>query len=174
MDGGIGPASDREALAEAFAELVETTIGEFDVHEVLQVLVDRCVDVLDVSASGLMLAASDGLQVMVASDSQAKLLELFQVQHDEGPCLDSYQSGEPIVATESGGELDRWATVLPRIRRSRVQQCHRGAASRERPSIRRAEPVRDGRACGSRQHGTDRAGHGEGRRHRDRERPHLP
>jgi GAF domain-containing protein len=108
MDGGIGPASGREVLAEAFAELVETTIGEFDVHEVLQVLVDRCVDVLDVSASGLMLAASDGLQVMVASDSQAKLLELFQVQHDEGPCLDSYESGEAIVATGSRGELDRW------------------------------------------------------------------
>jgi GAF domain-containing protein len=114
MDDGVSTASGREVLAEAFAELVETTIGEFDVHELLQVLVDRCVDVLDVAASGLMLGASDGLQVMVASDSQAKLLELFQVQHDEGPCLDSYRSGEAIIATSTRDELDRW----PRFQRT--------------------------------------------------------
>ena len=58
MDAGTGAAGDLERLALAFAELVVATVGEFDVHELLQVLADRCVDVLDVAAAGLMLADS--------------------------------------------------------------------------------------------------------------------
>jgi GAF domain-containing protein len=104
-----GASGGRERLAEAFAELVVATVGEFDVHELLQVLTERCVDVMDVSASGLMLAhPGSGLQVMVASNEQAKLLELFQIQHDEGPCLESFHRGEPIVAVALDGGFDQW------------------------------------------------------------------
>ena len=68
MTTGSDSSGGLENLAEAFAELVETTVGEFDVYELLQVLVDRCVDVLDVAASGLLVANGDsGLKVMVAS-----------------------------------------------------------------------------------------------------------
>ena len=76
MDTNSGPAGP-ERLAEAFAELVETTVGEFDVHELLQVLADQCVDVLDVPASGLLLANGGGLRMIVASNERAELLELF-------------------------------------------------------------------------------------------------
>jgi GAF domain-containing protein len=101
--------SGLEKLADAFAELVETTVGEFDVHELLQGLVDRCVDVLDVAAAGLMLAdGGSGLQVMAASSDRAKLLELFQIQHDEGPCLDSFRSGEVVVEEVLDRRSERW------------------------------------------------------------------
>jgi GAF domain-containing protein len=116
MDTDSGAYSGQERLAEAFAELVETTVGEFDVHELLQVLADRCVDVLDVSASGLLLANGGGLRMIVASNERAELLELFQIQHDEGPCLDSYRSGEAIVAEAVDGGFDRW----PRFARACV------------------------------------------------------
>jgi len=109
MDAGSGASGDLERLAEAFAELVEAMMGEFDVHELLQVLVDRCVDVLDVSAAGLMLASSEaGLQVMVASDERANFLELFQIQADQGPCLDGYHRGAAVVAVALEGGFDRW------------------------------------------------------------------
>lgn len=109
MDISERASDGLETLSEAFAELVEASMGEFDVYELLQVLVDRCVDVLGVAASGLMLAdgAAD-LHVMVATDDQAKFLELFQIQHDEGPCLESFRSGEMVVAEEVDGSGDRW------------------------------------------------------------------
>jgi len=114
VDAGTGAAGDLERLALAFAELVVATVGEFDVHELLQVLADRCVDVLDVAAAGLMLADdAAGLRVMVASNDQAKLLELFQIQHDEGPCLDSFRSGEAIVAQAQDGGFERWPRFAP-------------------------------------------------------------
>ena len=109
MDTGSGASMSSESVAEAFAELVEITVGEYDVHELLQGLVDRCVGVLDVAASGLLVANGDsGLKVMVASDERAQVLELFQIQHDEGPCLDCFRSGEAIVAAAPNGGLDRW------------------------------------------------------------------
>ena len=95
-------------------KLFQTSVGEFDVHELLQGLVDRCVEVLDVAAAGLLLAdADDGLHVMVASSAQTKLLELFQLlQHDEGPCLDCYRSGA-IVANELDGAVGPWPRFAP-------------------------------------------------------------
>jgi GAF domain-containing protein len=114
MDRGAGASGGLETLSEAFAELVETTLGEFDVLELLQVLVDRCVDVLGVAASGLMLADGDAdLHMMVASDDRAKFLELFQIQHDEGPCLESYRSGEMVVVDSHNGGLDQWPRFGP-------------------------------------------------------------
>ena len=114
MDAGTGAAGDLERLALAFAELVVATVGEFDVHELLQVLANRCVDVLDVAAAGLMLAdADDGLQMVVASNEEAKLLGLFQIQHDEGPSLESFRSGEAIVAQALDGGFDRWPRFAP-------------------------------------------------------------
>lgn len=113
-DDGNGASGDLERLALAFAELVVATVGEFDVHELLQVLANRCVDVLDVAASGLMLEHADaGLQVMVASNEQAKLLELFQIQQDEGPCLESFRSGETIVAVALDDGFDQWPRFAP-------------------------------------------------------------
>jgi GAF domain-containing protein len=98
-----------ETVSEAFVELVEATVGEFDVLELLQILVDQCVRVLGVAASGLMLAGrSSDLQMMAASDQRAEFLELFQVQHDEGPCVETYRSGQVVVAQASDGGLDHW------------------------------------------------------------------
>lgn len=114
METGDRASGSLETLAEAFAELAETTLGEFDVHELLQVLVDRCVDVLGVAASGLMLAdgAAD-LHMMVATDERAKVMELFQIQHDEGPCLESFRSGEMVVVESLTGDFDQWPRFGP-------------------------------------------------------------
>ena len=109
MDAGADASMSLATVSEAFAGLVEATVGEFDVHELLQTLVDQCVGVLGVAASGLMLAGkSSDLQMMAASDQRAQFLELFQLQHEEGPCLDAYRSGEAVLADAPDGDLERW------------------------------------------------------------------
>ena len=113
MDASGLASGGSEKLAEAFVELVRTIVGEFDVHELLQVLVDRCVDVLEVAASGLLLANGSGLQVMAASSEKAQLLELFQLQNDEGPCLECYRGGAPIAVEDLGNGSARWPQFAP-------------------------------------------------------------
>src|ERR1700704_5432381 len=85
-------------LARTFVELADTLVEEFDVVDLLTLLTDRCVDVLDVAAAGILLAAPQGdLRVLASSSEAMRLLELFEVQAQEGPCLDCYRSGRPVV-----------------------------------------------------------------------------
>ncbi len=89
----------REAvLARTLVELADTLVDDFDVVDLLCRLADSCVEVLDVEAAGIMLAASDGqLRVMASSSEEMRVLELFEVQAQEGPCLDCHRTGLPVV-----------------------------------------------------------------------------
>jgi len=100
----------REALlARALVELADTLVADFDVVELLTRLADRCVDVLGVGAAGLMLAGPDGeLRVMASSSEATRVLELFELQAKEGPCLDCYQSGKPVMQQDLAMPTSRW------------------------------------------------------------------
>jgi GAF domain-containing protein len=96
-------------LARTMVELADTLVDEFDVVELLTLLTDRCVDVLDVAAAGIMLASPSGdLRVMASSSEAMRVLELFEVQAQEGPCLDCFRSGEPVVNHDLEAANTRW------------------------------------------------------------------
>jgi GAF domain-containing protein len=91
-----------------FVQLADSLVAEFDVIDLLTVLADRTVQLLDVSAAGILPADGNGqLRVMAASSEQVRLLELFQLQNNEGPCLDCHTTGR-AVASEDLGESARW------------------------------------------------------------------
>jgi hypothetical protein len=88
---------DGQLPSETFVELTDTMVAGFDVIEFLHVLTDRSVQLLDVSAAGLLLADPRGeLRVVAAFSEAARLLELFQLQNDQGPCLDCFPAGSPV------------------------------------------------------------------------------
>ena len=96
-------------LARALVELADTLVSDFDVVDVLTLLAYRCVDVLAVEATGLMLAAPDGqLRVMASSSEAMRVLELFEVQSEQGPCLDCYRTGQPVVYPDLSVGDGRW------------------------------------------------------------------
>src|SRR6202035_5318260 len=97
-----------ELLSDTFVELTDTMVADFDVIDFLHVLTDRSVQLLDVSAAGLLLADQRGeLRVLAASSEAARLLELFQLQSDQGPCLDCFRSGRAVAAPDLGAD-QRW------------------------------------------------------------------
>ena len=100
---------DGQLLSETFVELTDTMVAGFDVIDFLHVLTGRSVQLLDVSAAGLLLADPRGELVVVAASSEAaRLLELFQLQNDQGPCLDCFRSGQPVTAADLTIQPDRW------------------------------------------------------------------
>ena len=105
----------REAkLARTLVELADTLVADFDVVELLTLLTDRCVDVLEVDAAGLMLVSVEGdLRVMASSSDAVRMLELFQVQSQEGPCLDCYRAGRPVVNEDLTALDERWPRFTP-------------------------------------------------------------
>ncbi|HEX6855376.1 MAG TPA: GAF and ANTAR domain-containing protein [Streptosporangiaceae bacterium] len=100
---------DGQLLSETFVELTDTMVDDFDVIDFLHVLTDRSVVLLDVSAAGLLLADPRGeLRVVAASSEAARLLELFQLQNDQGPCLDCFRTGQPVTAADLDAGAHRW------------------------------------------------------------------
>jgi len=96
-------------LAEAFVDAADTLVDDFDVIDFLHTLAERCVQLLDVDAAGLMLADYRGaLHATAASTENARLLELFELQADAGPCVDCYRTGQAIVNADLHANQERW------------------------------------------------------------------
>src|SRR6204780_5465824 len=110
----VSEQMDGQLLSETFVELTDTMVADFDLIDFLHVLTQRSVELLNASAAGLLLADPRGeLRVVAASSEAARLLELFQLQSDEGPCLDCFRSGQPVSAADLGAEGARWPEFAP-------------------------------------------------------------
>ena len=129
---------DGELLSATFVELTDTMVAGFDVIDFLHVLTDRSVQLLDVSAAGLLLADPRGeLRVVAASSEAARLLELFQLQNDQGPCLDCFRTGRPVQAADlaaaaSAGRGSRLPPAMPGSAPCRPCRCGCGSRSSAR------------------------------------------
>jgi ANTAR domain/GAF domain len=90
---------DGDQLTDAFVELADTMVADFDVIDFLHLLTRRSVQLLDASAAGVLLADPRGeLRLVAASTEAVRVLELFQLQNDQGPCLDCFRTGQPVAA----------------------------------------------------------------------------
>lgn len=96
-------------LAETFVELADTLVADFDVVEFTHVLASRCVELLDAAAVGLMLIDQHSqLRVIACSDEQTRLLELFELEADEGPCLECFRTGIQVADHDLRNTDNRW------------------------------------------------------------------
>jgi transcriptional regulator with GAF, ATPase, and Fis domain len=93
----------------SIAEMADTLVEDYDVVDVLTGLADRCVSLLGVTAAGVMLASPGGNLGLVASSSETmRLLELFELQAQEGPCLDAFRTGERVEHQDLEAESSPW------------------------------------------------------------------
>jgi GAF domain-containing protein len=109
----------REAdVVRSLVEMADTLVDDYDVVDLLTGLTDRCVGLLAVSAAGVMLASPSGGLSLVASSSEAmRLVELFELQAQEGPCLDAFRTGERVDQEDllaGSGPWPRFSTAAVR------------------------------------------------------------
>jgi GAF domain-containing protein len=101
-------------LADVFVEVADTLVDDFDVVDFLHKLARHTSDVAGTAAVGLMLSDHNGtLQFMAASTADAKMLDLLQLQHAEGPCVDTHQTGEQVYVADLATAESRWPTFVP-------------------------------------------------------------
>jgi transcriptional regulator with GAF, ATPase, and Fis domain len=109
--------SDRQ-LAEVFVELADTLVDDFDVVDFLHQVTVRCAEVLGVSAAGVLLSDQRGaLRVVAASTEQTRVLELLQLQTDQGPCPESFHTGRAVAVTDLAVTDGRWPRFAAEARR---------------------------------------------------------
>lgn len=100
--------TNESALARTLVELADNLVENFDVVELLTLLTSRCVEVLGASAAGLLVESGGELRVMASSSDAMRLLELFELQANEGPCSDCFRTGEPVSSNDAAGTNARW------------------------------------------------------------------
>ena len=105
-----------EAISDTFVLLADTLVAEFDVLDFLHTLVERTVALLDADAGGIMLADQQGgLEVLAASSHEVRLVELFEVQNEEGPCLEAFRSGEEVTKPDLAAMRRTWPAFTARV-----------------------------------------------------------
>jgi len=103
-------------IADTFVELADTLVDDFDLLDFLHTLLERTVELVDADAGGIMLADQrGGLEVLAASTHATRLVELFELQHDEGPCLDAFRTGQQVTQTDEAAMRAAWPTFTPRL-----------------------------------------------------------
>jgi hypothetical protein len=101
-------------VLDAVVSLVDRLLDDFDAIDLLTELTERCADLLDIAAAGFLLADPLGqLRLLAATSEQTRELELFQLEADEGPCLECYATGQPVSVTDLQAQTSRWPRFVP-------------------------------------------------------------
>jgi hypothetical protein len=111
--------ADREQQASAaFVALADTLVADYDIIDLLDQLVAHCVELLAADAAGLLLGDAHGqLRVAAASSEDANTMEMLQLQADEGPCVEAYQTVAQVRVPDLADVIERWPTFVAAVAR---------------------------------------------------------
>jgi transcriptional regulator with GAF, ATPase, and Fis domain len=108
-----------ELLVDTLVTLADTLVDSYDLIDFMQTLAERCVEILDVSEAGIMLADADGnLRHVACSSEEMRLVELFELQVGEGPCFDAYHTHAAVGCESLQDAEARWPLFTPHARES--------------------------------------------------------
>ena len=111
-------------LARSLVELADTLVADFDVVDLLQRLVEDAVNLLHASQAALLLLDQrGGIRLIASTSANTRVLELYQVQSDEGPCLDCIHTGAQVLVPDLAAAAPRW----PSFTRAAIEQGFRSS-----------------------------------------------
>ena len=109
----------------AVVSLVDKLLDDFDVVDLLTELTERCADLLDVASAGFLLADPlQRLHLLAATSEQTREVELFQLQAEQGPCVECYRTGEPVLVPDVRTQIERWPQFVPTALEAGFEAVH--------------------------------------------------
>src|SRR5882757_2485073 len=98
--------------SQAFVDAAAAMVQQDDVAGTLNRLLADCAKFSTADAIGLLIRNAEGrLELLSATSHQAVQLELYQLQHDIGPCVDAARDGTALTATADVEIIERWGQV---------------------------------------------------------------
>lgn len=101
-----------QVVMDTFVELADTLVHDYQIGEFLHLLVERCQEILEVDAGGVLLESSNGaLNLAAATSEKMERLEASEMRHSEGPCFEAYRDSKQVVAQDLKATLEQWPHV---------------------------------------------------------------
>lgn len=112
---------DEDTLVSVLSDFARTLTTDFPIQGILDHLVGRIVDVLDVTAAGVTLISPGTMpHYVAASDTDALAFERLQTELGHGPCVSAYETGEAVLVPDLR-DAGRFADFLPTALRAGVR-----------------------------------------------------
>lgn len=114
-----------DRLLQTVATLADSLVDDFDVVDLLQLLVEHCADLFDAVAAGILLVDRNGVLEVIASTSErSEFVEMMQLRAGEGPCVEAVQRGQVVSVEDLRDVADRWPKFAADARRSGFASLH--------------------------------------------------
>ena len=112
-------------MAEVFVAVADTLTGDFDLIDFLHGLALHATEIAGSSTVGLLLSdPTGGLRHVAASGEDAQVLELLQLEHSEGPCVECHETGLPVAVADLSAVVDRWPHFSAGALAAGITQVH--------------------------------------------------
>jgi transcriptional regulator with GAF, ATPase, and Fis domain len=107
---------DEQRLTELLIDFARTLTQEYPIQAILDNFVECLPQVVPVTGASVLLIGDDHeMHFVAASDEVLLQIEGLQTEFDEGPCLETYRSGEPVLIPDLAHDR-RFPRFSPRAR----------------------------------------------------------
>ncbi|MDQ2788874.1 MAG: GAF and ANTAR domain-containing protein [Actinomycetota bacterium] len=105
-----------QLLSRAFVGLADTLVTGYDMIDLLDRLVGYSVELLAADAAGIMLVDSlRTLHVVASSHEDADVMELMQLEADQGPCVECFRTQMPVSVPDLADAVGRWPVFVAAV-----------------------------------------------------------
>jgi transcriptional regulator with GAF, ATPase, and Fis domain len=120
----MDPGRQRQLL-QTFVDLADTLVADYDVVDVLHMLVERCAVILHATDAGILLPNAHGeLEVIASTSERSHLISILQLRAEEGPCVDAFETGRLVTVDDIASTYARWPTFAAAAAQSDYQSMH--------------------------------------------------
>jgi hypothetical protein len=121
-----------QLLSRAFVGLADTLVDDYDIIDLLDRLVGYSVELLAADAAGIMLVDSQrNLQVVASSQEDADVMDLLQLEADQGPCVECSRTQSAVSVPDLADAAGRWPVFVAAVEwrgpTGRCMRCGCGA-----------------------------------------------
>ncbi|MPZ65507.1 MAG: ANTAR domain-containing protein [Pseudonocardiaceae bacterium] len=118
-------SSREQLLIGAFVGLADTLVDDYDIIDLLDRLVRYSVELLSAEAAGILLADQHGtLRVLASSNEESEMVELLQLQAQQGPCVDCFNAVAPVSVSDLADASQRWPQFVASLHDGDYRSVH--------------------------------------------------
>ncbi|RKT35773.1 GAF domain-containing protein [Microbacterium sp. AG1240] len=114
-----------DQLLRTVSTLADSLVDDFDIVDLLQVLVEESASIFDATAAGILLVDRGGeLEVIASTSERSEFVGLMQLRAGEGPCVEAIETGRVVSVEDLRDVTDRWPIFAEDARRSGFLSLH--------------------------------------------------